>query len=120
VISVLLVDHPATVLHALRESLLDQDDIIVKGEASDSARAVRLATSLKPDAVVLDAEMPDLDLAAVVRDLRTLAPASAIVILALEPRRVEGTIPRTDHLEVVSKLQGAAALIARIRHAAGR
>jgi DNA-binding NarL/FixJ family response regulator len=119
-ISVLLVEHPTAVLRALRETLAEHVDISIVGEASNRARAARLAESLEPDAIVLDAEMPDLDLVATLEELRLHSPSSALVVLTIEPRRVVSSIAEGRAVEVVSKLQGASALPAGIRRAARR
>ena len=81
--TVLLVDHPAAVLRALRESLVDQEQISIVGEASDGDRALRLAESLRPAAVVLDAEMANIDVATLLSKLRTRSPTSAFIVLTL-------------------------------------
>src|SRR4029453_13699103 len=67
-----------------------------------------------PDVVLLDAEMPDLDVPAAVRLLRARSPASAIVVLSLNPAagaraRPEGAVV------VVGKHEGTAGLLAATR-----
>ena len=47
-ISVLLVDDHALVRRGFRRMLEDEEDIVVKGEASDGDEAVRLAEHLQP------------------------------------------------------------------------
>jgi DNA-binding NarL/FixJ family response regulator len=57
-ISVLLVDDHALVRRGFRRILEDEEDIIVKGEASDGDEAVRMAGHLKPDVIVMDCALP--------------------------------------------------------------
>ena len=60
-IRVLLADDQALVRAGFRALLDAQDDIEVVGEASDGEHAVRLATSLAPDVVLMDIRMPGHD-----------------------------------------------------------
>src|SRR4029434_3336516 len=60
-IRILLADDQALVRAGFRALLDDQDDMQVIGEAADGDDAVRLATSLIPDVVLMDIRMPHCD-----------------------------------------------------------
>ena len=60
-IRVLLADDQALVRAGFRALLDAQDDIEVVGEAGDGEEAVRLATELVPDVVLMDIRMPGVD-----------------------------------------------------------
>jgi DNA-binding NarL/FixJ family response regulator len=61
VIRCLLADDQALVRAGFRALLDAQDDIEVVGEAADGAEAVAAATRLRPDVVLMDIRMPELD-----------------------------------------------------------
>ncbi|GAA2107159.1 response regulator [Actinomadura alba] len=60
-IRVLLADDQRLVRAGFRSILDDEDDITVVAEASDGAEALRLAGVLRPDVVLMDIRMPELD-----------------------------------------------------------
>jgi DNA-binding NarL/FixJ family response regulator len=61
VIRVLLADDQALVRAGFRALLDAEPDIDVVGEAADGAEAVRLATGARPDVVLMDIRMPNVD-----------------------------------------------------------
>ena len=60
-ISVLLVDDHSLVRRGFRRMLEDEPDIHVIGEASDGLEAVNLARSLKPQVIVMDCALPEMN-----------------------------------------------------------
>jgi DNA-binding NarL/FixJ family response regulator len=61
VIEVVLADDQALVRAGFRSLLDAEDDIAVVGEARDGVEAVALTRSTKPDVVLMDIRMPELD-----------------------------------------------------------
>jgi DNA-binding NarL/FixJ family response regulator len=60
-IRVLVVDDHAVVSEGLRHLIDAQDDIHVIGLAADGREAVKKANELRPDVVIMDVAMPDLN-----------------------------------------------------------
>ncbi len=65
---VLADDHPL-MRRGTRQLLEDEDGIVVVGEAADGFEALRLASELKPDVLVLDMELPGISGVEVARRL---------------------------------------------------
>jgi DNA-binding NarL/FixJ family response regulator len=77
---VLTDDHPV-VRSGIRQLLEKTPDIVVVGEASDGAEALRLVSELSPDVLLLDMELPGETGVQVARQLE--AAGSPVRILAL-------------------------------------
>ena len=74
----------------LRESLsrtMSEHGFDVVGEAADGEEAVRLATELKPDVILMDVTMPVLDGVAATRAIRDRMPQVQVVILTMHADR---------------------------------
>jgi len=78
---VLIADDHPLVREALHQALDGEEDMEVVAEAGDGEEAVRLATELKPDVVVMDIVMPGLNGIEATRRLKEIAPDIAILIL---------------------------------------
>ena len=73
-------DHPV-VRAGLRELLRSSGDIEVVGEAANGVEAVELATALRPDLVLMDLAMPELDGVEATRLITAARPETVVVAL---------------------------------------
>lgn len=82
-ITVLLADDHTIVRDGLRYLLEAQPDIEVVGDAADGREAVKLATLLEPDIVIIDITMPELNGIEATYQIRQLCPSTRIIILSM-------------------------------------
>jgi len=82
-VRVLLVDDHALVRSGFRRMLEDETDINVVGEASRGDEAVELATSLRPDVIVMDYALPGMNGALATRRILDEVPEAAVLILSM-------------------------------------
>ena len=79
--SILLVDDHAVVRMGLSAIINLPADLKVCGEAENGETAVRLATELKPDVVVMDFSLPGMDGAEATAAVLKVSPTSKVLIL---------------------------------------
>lgn len=80
---ILLADDHQLMRSGVRLMLERQPDLAVVGEASDGREAVSLARSLKPEVVVMDIGMPNLNGIEAARQMTQENPQLAIVIVSM-------------------------------------
>jgi DNA-binding NarL/FixJ family response regulator len=82
-IRILLADDHNVVRRGLRGTLEEYDGWNVCGEASNGREAVKLALELKPDIVVLDLTMPELNGIEATRQIKKSLPHTEILIFTM-------------------------------------
>jgi DNA-binding NarL/FixJ family response regulator len=80
-IRVLITDDQQLVREGLSVLLDLIPDICVVGEASNGIEAVERARQLKPDVVLMDVQMPELDGLAAMRQIQDACPGAKVIIL---------------------------------------
>ena len=80
-IRLFLLDDHEVVRRGLKDLLEQEDDIEVVGESGLAQDAVARIPTIKPDVAVLDARLPDGSGIEVCRDVRSLDPSIAVIIL---------------------------------------
>jgi len=91
---ILIVDDAPAVRESLRWLLEDEPGLTVIGDAASGADALQKTASLKPDLVILDIELPDLDGFAVARQIKSMPDPPHIVMLSM-------------HNDILSQKRGA-------------
>jgi DNA-binding NarL/FixJ family response regulator len=80
-INILLADDHAVVRDGTKELLEREADLAVIAEASDGREAVQLAIRERPDVVVMDFSMPQLNGIEATRQIKAVAPGIAVLVL---------------------------------------
>lgn len=82
-IRIVLADDHTIVRNGLRLLLEQQSDFQVVGEAPDGREVVRLVESEKPDVVIMDIGMPNLNGIEAARRITNTLPRTAVVVLSM-------------------------------------
>lgn len=99
---VLLVDDLPCMRQGWQMRLAQEPGVTIVGAAENGAEALALAKALSPDVALVDVEMPGMDGFAVAKELETLAPSCAVVML---------TAYRDCDLQARAQAAGARALV---------
>jgi DNA-binding NarL/FixJ family response regulator len=108
-IRVLIADDHRLFAEALEAILMTDERLEVAGHARDGAEAVKLATSLDPDVVLMDISMPVMDGFQATQQIRQGAPRASVLMLT-------GSNARTDVDR--ARAAGAAGYVTKDRIAA--
>src|SRR5271157_2712566 len=87
-IRILLADDHAVVRQGFKMILSSQPDMEIVGEAGNGREAVELAENLKPDVVVMDVAMPELNGIEATRRLAASVPHARVVALSMHKDNV--------------------------------
>lgn len=80
---ILIADDHRVVIEGIKSSLQDHPEFEVVGKAIDGLQAVEFANSLKPDIVIMDISMPNLNGVDATKQIKELDPEIAIVIYTM-------------------------------------
>jgi two-component system KDP operon response regulator KdpE len=116
--SVLVIDDEASILRALRINLTAREYVV--HTASDGTSGLRSASSDRPDVIILDLGLPDMDGAEVIRGIRGWSQVPIIVLSAREQEADKVAALDAGADDFVTKPFGMDELLARLRAAARR
>jgi DNA-binding NarL/FixJ family response regulator len=115
-ITVLLVDDNAMIRRALRDTLQDNGDITIVGEAADGVTAFHLALSLRPAVVLMDVGLSRLNGIDATRRIKDLLPHTVIIGLSVhDVRHIESAMLTAGACAFLSKDTSPDQLVATIR-----
>jgi RNA polymerase sigma factor (sigma-70 family) len=100
-ITVLLADDHGLVRRGFRRILEDDEQLKVVGEASNGVEAIRQAYELKPNVVVMDLSMPELDGVQATKEIVKHLPGTEVLVLSMH---AEDNYVRNDTDDEVKKL----------------
>jgi two-component system, NarL family, response regulator DegU len=78
-----IVDDHALARDGLQDMLADEPDIEVVGEAADGREAVLLCSRLRPDLVLMDVRMPDMDGLTATREIKRRHPRTSVLMITM-------------------------------------
>jgi DNA-binding NarL/FixJ family response regulator len=82
-VRVLIVDDQPVIRRGLRMWLDLEPNVAVVGEAATGEEALQIARRLKPDVVLMDAELPGMDGVAATAAIRAALPTTRVIVLSL-------------------------------------
>jgi DNA-binding NarL/FixJ family response regulator len=113
---VLVADDHKVMRQALVAILANQPGIQVVGQAANGREAVELTRALKPDVVLMDVVMPEMDGIAATRQIKLDDPRVRVIGLSMmEGAAVAGQLLKAGAETYLNKGGSAEALIAAIR-----
>ena len=109
--SVLIVDDHPSIRTGLRFFLEQQAGLVVCGEAANGTEAVKVATERKPDLVLMDLRMPEMNGAEAAAVIRRALPNTRIVVFTLFSDSFGKTVEKFSGVDlVVAKSEGLTGL----------
>jgi DNA-binding NarL/FixJ family response regulator len=121
-IRVLIADDHTLVAEGLRALIASQPGLEVVGQAADGREALRRSLELRPDVLVMDMSMPEMNGIEAARAIRARLPATQVVMVSMHstPEYVQRAL-EAGALAYLVKRSASRELIAAIRAAhAGR
>lgn len=91
---VMICDDHEMVREGLRTLLAEEDRLEIVGEAANGVQAIEMAKSLRPDVLLMDAKMPEMDGVAATKVIRQQCPGTHVLILTtfLDERQVRDAV----------------------------
>jgi NarL family two-component system response regulator LiaR len=81
-IKILVADDHAVVRDGTKQILEKEEDMTVIAEAADGAEAIKLTGTFKPDVVIMDISMPNVNGIEATRQIKALYPSVTVLVLS--------------------------------------
>jgi len=118
-IRLLIVEAQPELRWMMHLRLAAEADICVIGVASDDQSAIRLASTLCPDIVLVDVDVPGLDGIQSLAEIHRVCPGTALIALSIHDDPMTSTrVKASGAVALVIKSNPTEALLAAIREAA--
>ena len=117
-IKILLVDDQPLVRQGLRMRLELEADIQIVGEAADGRQAVKVASEVQPDVVIMDVEMPHMDGVTATANIHESFPEMIVIMLSIHDNlTLRARARAAGAVSFVEKRDGVISLLKEIRQA---
>jgi DNA-binding NarL/FixJ family response regulator len=114
----LVADDSYLVRETIKNVLAGRTDIAVCGEASNGLEAVEKARILKPDLILLDLAMPEMNGAETASVLKMMVPEVRIILFTMHSEKVGSYLTSAVGIDaVLSKPDGMTALLSAVEAA---
>jgi DNA-binding NarL/FixJ family response regulator len=114
----LIADDSYLVRETIKNVLAGRTDIAVCGEASNGLEAVEKAKTLKPDLILLDLAMPEMNCAETASVLKMTVPGVRVILFTMYSENVGSYLTSAVGIDaVLSKPDGMTALLSAIEAA---
>ena len=109
--SVLLVDDSQIVRKVMRDFFEARTDWKIGGEAGDGAEAIQKAEELRPDLILLDFAMPNMNGMQAAPVLKKMLPKAYIIVFTMYSEALGSTLSSAEGVDlVVPKAEGLTVL----------
>jgi DNA-binding NarL/FixJ family response regulator len=110
--SVLIVDDSYAVRQVMRDFFETMTDCRIVGEAADGAEAIHQASELKPDLILLDFSMPELNGIETASILKKMLPHAHIVVFTMFDTALGSSLSSAVGVDlIVPKAEGLNGLV---------
>jgi DNA-binding NarL/FixJ family response regulator len=117
---ILIADDSALVRRGVVDILKSRQDWVICGEAENGAETLRMSRTLRPDLILLDISMPDMNGLEVTRLLRQeWSGAKVLVISQHDPLQLQPHAIEAGALGCIDKSRLAADLVSAIEEVEG-
>lgn len=80
---IVIVDHHDLAREGLRDMLVDEPDLEVVGEAANGLQALALCSRVRPDLVMMDVRMPEMDGLIATRGIKQSLPRTSVLMMTM-------------------------------------